>query len=35
MGEIDNEIWEIFLEECDQDHDGKISKEEFTKILEL
>ena len=35
MGEIDPEIWKAFLEECDTDNDGKISREEFKKIMEL
>ncbi|CAD8079067.1 unnamed protein product [Paramecium sonneborni] len=33
MGFLETEIWEQFLSDCDLNKDGKISEEEFTKML--
>ena len=33
MGKLGEEIWLEYLLECDSNHDGRISEEEFTKIL--
>lgn len=33
MGEVEIETWQQFLDECDINGDGKISHEEFKKIL--
>lgn len=33
MGFLEPELWEKFLEDCDVNKDGKISEEEFNKIL--
>ena len=33
MEGVDDDVWKQFLEECDQDNDGKISEEEFINLL--
>lgn len=33
MGELDSDVWKLFLEETDKNNDGKISQAEFKKIL--
>ncbi|CAD8086001.1 unnamed protein product [Paramecium sonneborni] len=33
MGFLEPEIWEQFLNDCDLNKDGKISEDEFSKIL--
>lgn len=33
MGDIDDDIWQQILLECDGDNDGKISLEEFSGLL--
>lgn len=33
MEGVDDILWNEFLEECDEDKDGKISEEEFIHII--
>lgn len=33
MGELNTDVWKLFLEETDGNNDGKISYEEFAKLL--
>ncbi|KAM3147294.1 hypothetical protein pb186bvf_000545 [Paramecium bursaria] len=33
MGDLEDDIWHQILQDCDQNNDGKISYEEFTKML--
>lgn len=33
MGELNADVWKLFLDETDGNNDGRISYEEFSKLI--